>query len=289
MNKNIEITCKYSIQKLTRKKQKRTIVQSWNKIDNNEGGDIEYDNSRNDIIKTKDTLDFGEKKTHIITPTTNYYNLSLLIDDTMDDDTIGDDTMDDTKTISKIKAKVKNEDINNLFNNNKLQFEILCDLYMNYDLMNDENNENNENNENRKNRIKSIKNKYLYFQIKDRNPKNYNQYKVIIQEITNKLRNYKYQDIHKNKLDEERLINFERCIELIIKQKLKCYYCSKEVFIIYEYIRDLYQWSLDRIDNDQGHNKENCVICCLKCNLQRRKLNDEKFLFTKKMNIIYKK
>ena len=28
------------------------------------------------------------------------------------------------------------------------------------------------------------------------------------------------------------------------------------------------QWTLDRIDNNIGHSKENVVICCLKCNLK---------------------
>ena len=52
--------------------------------------------------------------------------------------------------------------------------------------------------------------------------------------------------------------------KLLVKSKLFCYYCKNPVFILYENIRDPTQWTLDRIDNEQGHNEDNCVICCFK-------------------------
>jgi hypothetical protein len=48
----------------------------------------------------------------------------------------------------------------------------------------------------------------------------------------------------------------------------------------------MYQWSVDRIDNDFGHNIDNFHLACLECNLKRRRRTDEKFLFTKQLNII---
>jgi hypothetical protein len=45
------------------------------------------------------------------------------------------------------------------------------------------------------------------------------------------------------------------------------------------------QWTLDRIDNDIGHNKKNLVIACLECNLKRKRTNKDKFMFTKNMKI----
>ena len=45
------------------------------------------------------------------------------------------------------------------------------------------------------------------------------------------------------------------------------------------------QWTLDRIDNYMGHNYNNVLISCLKCNLQRGNINKDKFLFTKEMVI----
>jgi hypothetical protein len=46
------------------------------------------------------------------------------------------------------------------------------------------------------------------------------------------------------------------------------------------------QWSLDRVDNNIGHNSGNVVISCLECNLKRRRTNKDAFMFTKNMVII---
>jgi hypothetical protein len=51
-------------------------------------------------------------------------------------------------------------------------------------------------------------------------------------------------------------------------------------------VREMQQWTLDRIDNDKGHFSDNVEISCLECNLKRKKQNSEKFLFTKQIKII---
>ena len=58
------------------------------------------------------------------------------------------------------------------------------------------------------------------------------------------------------------------------------------MLLLYDNVRESTQWTLDRIDNNIGHNVDNVVICCLKCNLKRRTMNDEKFKFSKQMRII---
>ena len=56
--------------------------------------------------------------------------------------------------------------------------------------------------------------------------------------------------------------------------------------ILYEVSRELKQWTLDRIDNDKGHNNDNYHLACLDCNLKRRRQTDVKFLFTKQLKIV---
>jgi hypothetical protein len=82
-------------------------------------------------------------------------------------------------------------------------------------------------------------------------------------------------------------ISFEDTCQLLLSSELKCYYCSEPVNIIYRYMRDERQWTLDRINNQGDHTKENCVICCLKCNLERRRLDNSRFYIGKRIQ--YKK
>ena len=70
------------------------------------------------------------------------------------------------------------------------------------------------------------------------------------------------------------------------KEEIKCYYCKCFMFILYEFARENKQWSLDRIDNELGHNKDNIVLSCLECNLKKRKIRKESFLFTKNLKIV---
>lgn len=104
--------------------------------------------------------------------------------------------------------------------------------------------------------------------------------------IKNKIYNYKQQDINKNKYNENDFVSFDETIELLRNASLKCHYCSESVYILYELVREKKQWSLDRINNDIGHNKGNLVIACLECNLKRRRTNKDAFMFTKNMVII---
>ena len=106
-------------------------------------------------------------------------------------------------------------------------------------------------------------------------------------ELYKKINSYKQQDIKKDK-NLDGLISYEELLEKLVVSKLKCYYCRKDVLLLYENNREQKQWTLDRLDNSLGHTKDNVVVCCLKCNLERRCLNDEKFLFTKQMRLIKK-
>jgi hypothetical protein len=110
--------------------------------------------------------------------------------------------------------------------------------------------------------------------------------KLIINHIKTKIQSYKQQDIIKKKYNEDDFINLEQVINLLQETKLKCHYCSCETFLLYEIVREMKQWSLDRINNDIGHNKNNLVIACLECNLKRRRTNKDSFMFTKNLKIV---
>ena len=104
-------------------------------------------------------------------------------------------------------------------------------------------------------------------------------------EITRKISGYKSQDMKKNIFDPTQLITFSNVLEKLVASKLRCIYCSSVVKVLFTCVRDQQQWTLDRIDNNVCHSETNTVICCLKCNLQRRVMAVNKFTFTKQLKI----
>jgi len=110
--------------------------------------------------------------------------------------------------------------------------------------------------------------------------------KIAIQEINKKIYGYKQQDTLKKRYNEEQFLTFESIINKMIECELKCRYCKNEMNVLYDISREMKQWSIDRIDNDLGHNIDNYHLACLDCNLKRRRRTDEKFLFTKQLNIV---
>jgi hypothetical protein len=111
---------------------------------------------------------------------------------------------------------------------------------------------------------------------------------LIKTEIDHKISAYKQQDMVKKVFTSDEFITFNYVKQMILDCKLSCHYCKGAMLILYEHVREMNQWSLDRINNLLGHNVGNVVISCLKCNLNRRNLNSDKFLFTKQMTIVRK-
>ena len=117
-----------------------------------------------------------------------------------------------------------------------------------------------------------------------------------VREIRDKLRGYQQQDKHKwcvkrvNDVDtnKKETISWDELIELLVTSKLLCSYCRCCVYILYNTSKDPEQWTLDRIDNTKHHHRENCVISCLKCNLEKGNKSDKAFRYTKQLKIIKK-
>jgi hypothetical protein len=128
--------------------------------------------------------------------------------------------------------------------------------------------------------INELKNFKGSNELKDKTPE-YLLYKNIVQ----KLNGYKAQDCKKNKYNESEFIKMEHVLHLLFESRIQCYYCRKPVQVLYENVREPKQWTLERIDNSIGHNVGNIEIACLSCNLNRRTMYPERYIFTKQLVI----
>jgi hypothetical protein len=111
---------------------------------------------------------------------------------------------------------------------------------------------------------------------------------LICHQIQQKIHGYHSQDVHKHILDPELFVCVNDVVELLFLCKLDCFYCKEKVQVLYDIVREPKQWTLERIDNDFGHNRGNVSIACLKCNLGRRTMYQDRYSFTKQMGKICK-
>ena len=107
-------------------------------------------------------------------------------------------------------------------------------------------------------------------------------------EIKNKLDGYARQDKDNGIPDPDlsAIISLDATVELLLISKLRCVYCRECCQLIYKDVMAPRQWTLDRVDNDQGHNAGNVVLACLACNLQRRTMDSERFKFGKQLRVV---
>ena len=110
----------------------------------------------------------------------------------------------------------------------------------------------------------------------------------VLQEINKKIGGYKSQDKIKGLYNPELFVDEKHVLQLLLGSHLDCFYCKKKTNVIYQKVREPTQWSLERIDNAFGHNKNNVEIACLSCNLSRKTMYHERFAFTKQMGKIIK-
>jgi hypothetical protein len=110
--------------------------------------------------------------------------------------------------------------------------------------------------------------------------------RIIMQQIGQKISGYRSQDVEKGLLVDSDFVDSMTVLRKMVECKNQCYYCKNIVHILYEYVREPKQWTLERVDNKLGHNKTNVVIACLNCNLHRKTMHTERYLFTKQLNII---
>ena len=105
-------------------------------------------------------------------------------------------------------------------------------------------------------------------------------------QVCAKISGYKSQDMKKGIYDDAKFVRFDDVVALMAGRKMSCFYCKKQALLFYEYSRDCDQWTLERIDNTRGHNVDNVEIACLNCNLRRRTMYHERYVFTKQMGTV---
>jgi hypothetical protein len=108
---------------------------------------------------------------------------------------------------------------------------------------------------------------------------------VIDKELKKKLSSYKQQDRVKKKHDADKFISMTSLVQKLVESQLKCHYCQDMVHITGDKKREKKQWTLDRVDNNLGHLEDNVEIACLDCNLKRRCIDKDKFMFTKRLKV----
>jgi 5-methylcytosine-specific restriction endonuclease McrA len=99
----------------------------------------------------------------------------------------------------------------------------------------------------------------------------------ILREIDLKRKAYIYQDKQHAIYDARFSITTDQIVDLLVSSELLCYYCREICLVAYKESMCRKQWTLDRIDNDYGHNAANVVIACLDCNLKRGTMDSERF------------
>jgi hypothetical protein len=120
------------------------------------------------------------------------------------------------------------------------------------------------------------------------NPGNELKCKIVLQQLKYKLSGYRNQDVVKKMYLKEKFITIERTLQLLFECNCRCFYCKSDTKVLYEHVREPTQWSLERIDNSIGHNMDNVTIACLNCNLRRRTMDQERYIFTKQLVLVKK-
>jgi len=111
---------------------------------------------------------------------------------------------------------------------------------------------------------------------------------LLCQQVRQKISGYRGQDVEKSILNIEKLVCLQDVLDLFKTSELLCYYCKEPVLLLYEFVREPKQWTLERLDNSLGHNRDNVVLACLHCNLRRRCMASERYVQTKQMTNIVK-
>ena len=108
---------------------------------------------------------------------------------------------------------------------------------------------------------------------------------ILLSHLKTKQSGYRSQDVLKGFYDPDRFVQVSDIVDLLIDSGLSCFYCRKWATLFYENVRDPRQWSLERVSNEDGHNRGNIVIACLDCNMRRRTMYQDRYIATKQLRV----
>ena len=94
--------------------------------------------------------------------------------------------------------------------------------------------------------------------------------------------------MEKKIFDSEKFVDISGVFQKLLDSHLHCFYCKNPILLIYEFVREPKQWTLERINNQYGHNTDNIEIACLSCNIRRRTMHYERYIQTKEIQNIVK-
>jgi len=112
--------------------------------------------------------------------------------------------------------------------------------------------------------------------------------KILVSHIRSKIHGYASQDRNKGLYDADKFVCFQEVVELLKSSSVECFYCHERVLLLYTFVRDTKQWTLERKDNSLGHNRDNVVLACLSCNVKRKCMKMERYILTKQLDHIEK-
>jgi hypothetical protein len=112
---------------------------------------------------------------------------------------------------------------------------------------------------------------------------------LILKELSNKIVGYRRQDVEKKTFQKNLFVSLEDVVDKLLCSKLKCFYCKRSCELLYKNMYSKQQWTLDRIDNDVGHNTDNVVVSCLECNLKRGTMDSDRFKYGKQIGLTFRK
>lgn len=112
--------------------------------------------------------------------------------------------------------------------------------------------------------------------------------KPFVSHIRSKINGYAAQDREKGIYHIDKFVCFQEVVALLQSSAAKCFYCHGRVLLLYPYVRDPKQWTLERKDNSLGHNRDNVVLACLCCNVRRKCMKMERYIMTKQLDHIVK-